>query len=332
MKTITAVAAVAVMLAAGSAHAQSVTLKFAGWAPPNLNVNVVSQEWAKNVERESNGEVKIEFFWETLANARTAYDAVKNGVADVSWILQPLVTGKFPRSGVVDLPFLVETSAEGSALMWRLYQKGLIAEEYDEVKPMAIASLPPSMLHSRDPITTVAQMEGKKYRIAGRISAQMATAVGGSGVQLAITQVYEALSRGVIDASFSPWIGFLGFKHEEVTKHHLEVPLGAIGAMNAMNRRTWDRLSPKAKAAIEKVSYETLSRAYGRVNDEDVKNNREKVASLPGHTVTKLAPAERKLLEEKFAPITAEWIRSTPNGAAIFAAAQAELKAIRAGQ
>ena len=131
------------VLAASAASAQNkpMVLKFAGWAPPQINVNVVSQRWAKQVEAASGGTVKIQFFWNSIANARTVYDVVRTGVADIGWILQPLVRGKFRKTSVVALPFLVRNSTEGSVALWNLYSKGLISGEYDQVKPLGIAAL-----------------------------------------------------------------------------------------------------------------------------------------------------------------------------------------------
>jgi TRAP-type C4-dicarboxylate transport system substrate-binding protein len=315
--------------AAAPAAAQTVTLKFASWAPPNVNVNLASRAWAEAVEKDSGGAVKIEFFWETLANARTVYDVVNNGVADIGWILQPLVPGKFPRTSVVELPFLVGNSSEGSVALWRIYEKGLIKEEYDQVRPVGLAVLPPSVLHAKGPIPDVKSLAGKKFRIAGRVNAQMIATLKATGVQMPITGVYEAVSKGVLDGSLSPWIGYTAFKHEEVMKHHVDVPLGAIGGMMGMNNRTWASLPDKVKAAMEKHSGAVLSAAYGKYCDEDVTFNKEKVRSTPGHSITKFSDAEIADLEKQFEPITAAWVSATPNGAAVLKAFKEELAAIR---
>ena len=113
------VAIAAIVPAAALAQSKPITLKFAGWAPPQVNVNLVSQQWARDVEKASGGMVKVKFYWNSIANVRTVYDVVRNGVADVGWILQPLVRGKFKKTGVVGLPFLVNNSTEGSVALWR---------------------------------------------------------------------------------------------------------------------------------------------------------------------------------------------------------------------
>jgi TRAP-type C4-dicarboxylate transport system substrate-binding protein len=329
LKALFALPLVAV-LAAAPAAAQTVTLKFASWAPPNVNVNLASRAWAAAVEKDSGGAVKIEFYWETLANARTVYDAVNNGVADIGWILQPLVPGKFPRTSVVELPFLITNSTEGSVALWRLYEKGLIKEEYDQVRPIGLAALPPSVLHSKSPIPTVKSLAGLKFRIAGRVNAQMISSLNATGVQMAITSVYEAVSKGVLDGSLSPWLAFTSFKHHEVMKYHVTVPLGAVAGMMGMNNRTWESLPANVKAAMEKHSGAVLSASYGKYCDDDMKATIEEVRALPGHTIGKFTDEEIAGLEKLFEPIVAGWAKSTPNGEAVLKIFREELADIRA--
>lgn len=325
MKILIAIAGMTLGASVASAQGKPTVLKFAGWAPPQINVNIVSQRWAKQVEAASGGTVKIKFFWNSIANARTVYDVVRTGVADIGWILQPLVRGKFKKSGVVALPFLVRNSTEGSIALWKLYADGLISGEYDQVKPLGIAALPPSMIHSRQPITKLADMVGKKFRIAGRVNAQIIGVLKAGGVQMSIRGVYQALSKGVISGSLSPWLGFTAFKHQEVTTHHVEVPMGAIAGMTAMNNKTWSALPAKAKAAFAKYSFAKLSRDYGEICDKDAAFNRGKVAGLKKHKILSFSPADIATMKKRFEPITAAWVKSTPDGAKILAAMTAEL-------
>ncbi|MGE0734671.1 MAG: TRAP transporter substrate-binding protein [Alphaproteobacteria bacterium] len=315
------------LLVATPAVAEMVTLKFAGWGPPNVNINLAQQAWARAVEKDSNGTVKIDFYWETLGNARTMYDVVRNGVADFGWILQPLVPGKFPRTSVVELPFLVTSSMQGSVALWRIYEKGLIKTEYDEVKPLGLAVLPPSVLHSKAPMPNAEALAGKKFRIAGRVNAQMMESLKATGVQMAITGVYEGISKGVIDGSLSPWLAFTAFKHDEVAKYHVDIPLGGVAGLVGMNNRTWEKLSPQIKAAIDKNSGLLLSASIGKYNDEDAAVHKQKVMTSPGQTVIKFPPAEIASLEKKFEPITAAWLTATPNGAEILKVFKEELAA-----
>jgi TRAP-type C4-dicarboxylate transport system substrate-binding protein len=329
-KVLIATAVAAVLPSTGAlAQSKTITLKFGGWAPPQVNVNIVSQRWAKEVEKASGGTVKVKFYWNSIANVRTVYDVVRTGVADVGWILQPLVRGKFKKSGVVGLPFLVNNSTEGSVAIWRLYERGLIKDEYDQVKPLAVVTLPPSIIHSKAKITKLADINGKKFRIAGRANAQAIAILKGTGVQMGITGVYQAMSKGVIDGSLSPWLGFTAFKHQEVTRYHMEVPMGAIAGMTSINVKKWESLPAQAKAAIEKVSYAPLVKAYGEINDKDVAYNRGKVAELKGHTIGTFSDAEIAQMKKMLAPVESGWVKSTPNGAAILAAMKEELAKIR---
>jgi hypothetical protein len=52
---------------------------------------------------------------------------------------------------------------------------------------------------------------------------------------------------------------------------------------------------------------------------------RDDVRKLPGQTVTRLDPAEAERWSKLLAPVAEDWVKQTPNGAAIFAAYREEL-------
>src|SRR5919106_6169885 len=97
-----AVSAAGVALTVADAAEEAVKLKFAAWGPPRAPMNVNTTKWAEFVTADSGGAVKVTVVWNTLGNAQTVYDNIKNGVADAGWVLQPFVTGKFVKPSVVE--------------------------------------------------------------------------------------------------------------------------------------------------------------------------------------------------------------------------------------
>ena len=70
--------------------------------------------------------------------------------------------GKFPKTSVVELPGLFKSAEEASLALWRLYESGFLKDEYDEVKPLAIAPMTGNRIHTRTPIGDVSALSGKK--------------------------------------------------------------------------------------------------------------------------------------------------------------------------
>jgi TRAP-type transport system periplasmic protein len=309
------VAAVSIALVSASAVAQEVQLKFAAWGPPQAPMNRNTAEWAEMVNRDGAGVVKVTVFWNTLGNAATVYDNIKNGVADAGWVLQPLVPGKFPKTSVVELPGLFKSSEEASTALWKLYESGFLKDEYDEVRPLAIVPMTGNRIHTKVPIDNVAALAGKKYRVAGRTLGDVIGALGGTGIQMAWTDIHQSLEKGVIQGTLSPWNDFVPAKFPEVTKYHLDHDFGMIAGLVAMNRRAYDALPANAKAIVDKHSGMALTLWLSREADKNMAMNREQVAKSPGHQVFTLPPAEAAQMQARFKPVVESWKQRTKGGA-----------------
>lgn len=59
---------------------------------------------------------------------------------------------------------------------------------------------------------------------------------------------------------------------------------------------------------------------------------RDATKAMSGQTIASLAPAEEARWRDLVAPVTDEWVKSTPDGAHVLASFRAELAAIRAGK
>lgn len=320
MRKMLAAAAAAAFVTAGAGAEEPVQLKFAAWGPPRAPMNVNTTKWAEFVTADSGGALKVTVFWNTLGNAQTVYDNIKNGVADAGWVLQPFVTGKFVKTSVVELPGIFETSEQASTALWKLYESGLLKEEYAEIRPMAIVPMTGNRIHANAPLTDVAALAGKKYRVAGRTLADVVSAMKGTGIQLSWADIPQALDKGVIQGTVSPWNDFVPAKLHEVTKFHLDHPFGMIAGMVAMNHKSYEALPPKAKAAVDKHSGMAMTLWLAREADKNMEQNRAEVSKMPGHTVGKLPPAEYAKLQEMMKPVYEEWKTRTPGGADVLKA------------
>ena len=330
MLTRTLLGAAAAVLIAAPVAAQTVTLKLNSPAPPRSSVHTgVLEPWVKAVEADAGGTLKIQMFYGgTLGHFGVNYDRVVDGVADIGFILTALAGGKLKQQDVAALPYETENSVEAAVALWNLYEKGITAAEFNQVKPLGIWVFPNSALHTKQPVKTLEDVKGKKLVASNLIAAKITTALGATPVTLGPHEAYQAISRGTADGGLMPFTGMAIFKVNEVTKHHLDEALGSDAAAIIMNKQSYDKLPAKAKAAIDKNSYLTLSRKLGQKTQEDWQRTR----GIVKNSVTKLDPAEQKKWQEALAPIAKEWAADTPDGAKVLEAFRAEVAAGRAGK
>ena len=309
-------------------------LKFASPSPARAPINWrFLRPWTKKVTADSDGALKVELkTGRKLATALNVYDRVVANVAQIGWA-GLLLSGKFQRSLVTGLPFLLNNSEEGSLALWRLYAKGIIKSEYGEVKPLALTTFPMLGFHTRKkPIKSLADVKGLRIRMTSRLSAQLLKVLGAAPISIPFFDQYQALNRGIIDGTLAQWTIFYPFKLDEVTKHHLEgLRMGGFPGMVFITHKIYDGLTAASRRAIDANSGEKFSRDFGKFWDGAQTQGRDYVAKKSGHTITKISPEDEAEWRERMKPITTQWIKSLSDGQKILDALKAELASIRSG-
>jgi TRAP-type C4-dicarboxylate transport system substrate-binding protein len=96
-----------------------------------------------------------------------------------------------------------------------------------------------------------------------------------------------------------------------------------------MNKDSFARLPEKAQAAIDAHSGRALSLRMGKAADETNVEGKAKFVAMPGHSVAALRPAELARWKQALAPISEDWMKTVPDGAAVLAAFRTELAKAR---
>lgn len=332
MKRLAIAGAVALaVMAPGTESQAQMTMKFAQPAPPRSLVNQWGViPWAKKVEKESGGELKIQIFsGPVLGTFNNIYDRTAKGVTDFSFGILGPMGARFAKSSVMGLPFETENAWEAAMGQWGLYERGLISEEYKDTHPLVLFSFPHSRIHTNKPIKTLEDIQGMKLASSNRLQASIATMLGVTPVTMTPAEMYQGVSRHLVEGVFLAWTAIYPFKIAEVTNFHFEAPLSGSPAYFTMNKRSYAKLSGKAKAAIDANSGRELTDFMGRVIDRMDDDGRQRVAKLKGHTIAKIDPAEAARFKKRLEKFTQAWIKRTPNGAAILAAFREEVAKLR---
>ncbi|HVN23565.1 MAG TPA: hypothetical protein VMT71_06315, partial [Syntrophorhabdales bacterium] len=132
------VAFIMMLFAPSQAAAQQkvITLKFATFVTPLHWVSISLENWCKEVEKRTNGRVKVTMFHaNTLAPGPQIYDAVNKGIADIGYASISYTQGRFPLTEVVGLP-LGYKSAVAATGMTNEYLKKFKPKEFDAVHVM----------------------------------------------------------------------------------------------------------------------------------------------------------------------------------------------------
>ena len=291
--------------AAPNVSGAEVTLRFAHFWPAVAGTHKeLFQVWADSVVQESAGRIAVEVYPSaTLAKPPAQYEAVKNGIADVTATVLGYTANRFPLSQLVELPGLVRDAAHGSCILQSLYDEGLIAGEFEDSRPLFFFTHGPGHIHTAErPIETPKDFAGLRIRRPTTVVGSLLEKLGAQPVGMPAPESYQAMQRGVIDGVSLPWEGALVFRLNELTRHHTEVGgLYTLAFVVTMNRGVYDGLPDELKAVIDGNAGMAWSAKAATVFDAlDVKGRA--AAEAAGHSIHTVEggienPAWKPLLE-----------------------------------
>ena len=267
------------------AAAQPITLTFANQNPDTSWSGMKAiAPWAKQVEEATDGKVKIQIFYsQTLTKGKDAWEATKNGIADISWCFHGYWPGLTPLADVISLPALPFTTAEkGSEVLWKLYEKYPdIQEQFADNKILLLfTSNPYLLITTKKQVKTMEDIKGMKIRMTGGPPTEMMKALGGTPMMVPMPDNYMSLQKGVIDGMGAPWEAIHGFRLYEVVDYYTETPFPAVYFSIAMNKKKWDSLDKEIQDAIMSVGGLEGSKFWGRNHFDTAKDGvMEKVKS-----------------------------------------------------
>jgi TRAP-type C4-dicarboxylate transport system substrate-binding protein len=244
-----------------SAHAGPIQISYANLFPPTHLHSKVIEAWAKEIEERTGGKVKFTFYHGgALLKGAKIYDGVLTGIADVGQSVFGYSRGVFPAIQAIDLPLAYPSGTVATRVI-NDFAKKFKPKELTKAKFLYLHAHGPGVLHSKKIVRKLEDLQGLKIRSYG-FNAKVAELLGGVPVAMPQPGVYEALQKGVVDASLSPYEVLKGWKQAEVVKCTVEsYSVGyTAGFYVVMNLKKWNSLPADAQNVISQVSEEWISK------------------------------------------------------------------------
>ena len=312
--TLALLGAAATFTLAGQAMAQTVTLRLHQMLPAQATIPARALvPWAQKVEKESGGKIKVQLFHAMQlggGSPATLFDQAKDGVVDLTWTVLGYTPGRFPKTEVFELPFM-SGNAESSSKALQEYVEKFAADEFKDVKLIAVHTHGPGLFHTKQPVTGLESLRGMKVRGGSRIINNMLTTLGATPVGMPVPAVTEALSKGVIDGTTIPWEVAPSLKVHELVKNHTTFA-GNKGLYTqtfafSMNKGSYDKLPPDLKKVIDANSGIETAAMFGRAMDEGDKVGRE-IAVKAGNNIVALEAAETQRWLRTAGTVESDWV------------------------
>ncbi len=289
---------------------KAIELSYSIFFPPSHIQCKTAEEWAREVEKRTGGRVRVTTYpGGSLSKAPQCYDGVVSGISDLGMSCFAYTLGRFPLLEGLDLPLGYPDGVAASRIATEMVRK-YAPKEVDNVKVLYVHAHGPGILAARKPVRSLEDMKGLKVRATG-LSAKIVERLGGTPVAMSQPETYEALQKGVVDATFCPVETLKGWKQGEVID--VVTDSSGIGYTTAMfvvmNKDKWNSLPKDVQEIIDQVSDEWVKR-HGEAWNQADREGAEFVKQL-GHETLALPADELAKWKAAVAPILEDYVKAT---------------------
>jgi TRAP-type transport system periplasmic protein len=306
---IPAVLILSCLILAVAVQAGPVKLTYSSFFPPTHDQSKLAEEWAKEVEKRTNGQLKIDFYpGGTLTSAQDCYGGVVQGISDLGFSVLGYSRGRFPVMAAVDLPLGYTSGASATRVANEVYAQ-FKPKEFDDVQVMYFHAHGPGLLHTaKKPVATLEDLKGLKIRATGN-SGQLVAALGGTPVAMSMPDSYQAIQKGVVNGGIYPVETNKGWKMAEVVDYMTESFSVAYTTtfFVVMNKDRWNSLPADVQNTVAEINAEWVTR-HAAVWDESDKAGREYFLAQGGKVIA-LSPEESGRWKEKAGAMVQEYTR-----------------------
>ncbi|CAE6822444.1 TRAP transporter substrate-binding protein DctP [Paraburkholderia domus] len=290
----------------------STTLVINTYLPVQHPINTrLLKPWAADVERVTQGRVKVVFPPASIAAPQQMWEAVTGSVVDGAYIFNGNFYRQLPLMQITHLPLGSASAQSMSLALWETYQDFFKpADEYKDVELLALFVIPAGQIYGLNhPIDSVADLRGKKIWAVPGVAAEVMESAQAGVMSTPAAKMSEIVASGMVDGFAGiPEMDASALKVIRYAKFETVVPGGLTSPSFSLilNKQKWQEISPQDRAAIAGVSGEVFARrlsALDQINSKALKN-----AEADGLKVSVASPKFVKQLRQIAAPIENAWI------------------------
>lgn len=266
--------ALAMMLVFGSSCAlAAVELKLGHFASDTHPCGIAAVQFKANVEKRTNGEVKISLFGNnTLGSPPEVLEQVMLGAVDMSLSGQDQLAKHLPFYDVISTPFAFKDYATAD----RIIDGDFKAWAGPELAKKNLVHLADwewgfrQLTNSKKPVITPADLKGMKIRTPPAFAYQaFVEAAGGNAVTIAFSELVMAMKSGVVDGQENPVGTIYDLKLYETQKYMSILNYTYSSMVHVVNKKSWDKLTPAQQKILAEESAIAAKAARKQLRDNE---------------------------------------------------------------
>lgn len=264
------------------AHATTTLVVNAFLPPQHIFNTAIMKPWAADVERVTQGRVKVVFPPTSIGSPQQQWDVVRKRIVDGAYIFNGLIQNKSSLVQLAHLP-LGSSTAEGmSVALWQTYKQYFEqAGEYHDVHLLALVVFPAGEIYSlKQPVTSLQSIRGVKFWALPGVASTLMDRGGAGVVATPAAKMSELVAGGTVDGFVGiPDMDAARFNVMRYARYETTVPGGITAPSFSLfvNRQVWESISQADREAITALSGEAFAR---RMSALDVANTHARTEAV----------------------------------------------------
>jgi TRAP-type C4-dicarboxylate transport system substrate-binding protein len=235
--------------------------------------------------------------------------AVQTGITDMNKLWHPAMPGTFPLmdmfslAGVMPGQIVVNTQVVNDLYdRWPEFE----AQYSEDVEWIYSTVVMGSNIHSREPIRTLDELQGKVISCTSEPAAQALNLLGASATVMTDgAEIYLALERGVIDGAFAAWAWVTGYNLRDVADHHFMIQLSPGSVGYVMRKEAFEMFTPHEQYLLKEYRHQGCYRSnHGAIVGAAMVAQ----GGIPPDQVYQLSTEDREDVKKLLRPLWDEWI------------------------
>ncbi len=284
------------------------------YAPSEPSHTEVLVPWAREVEKLTNGRVKIVIApgMSLGGKPKDLTAQVRSGQVDLIWVVNGYSGKEFLRTEVFELPFVHTNDPIATNLAMREMFETDLKEDYQGMEVMFLHSTQGFAIQSKGyPVRKPEDMRGKRARTPSRTGAWTLEELGAQPLSVPVKRIPQTLQRNVATTVLLPFTANPLLKlHQHIshfTEGYKQTRFGSVVFQASMNQARWDSLPDDIKAAFRQASDEDFLRKAGQVWHSDEQRGVDLMNKFNREHIV-LSEEETEAFRLQLEPVVERWV------------------------
>lgn len=248
------------------AEMSEVTLRVQSAHPPDAAASRAFDTWKEAVERESGGKIRFEMFYSgALAPLTEVEEGLAAGLVDIATHAPVYNPAQFPLENVVQqlnsviAPTPLAGTLQGLGAQTELALDDVYPPQFTDqgIQPLLLPAAVVPAYHlacAGEPVRSLQEAAGKRVRVPSEHLAKEAEAIGMTPTAMTISELFEAMQRGVVDCTLAAPQDIRDLGLLDIVDHWMIDPqvmwTGVSSFHLSTSKSTWDSLPVAAQRLL----------------------------------------------------------------------------------